>query len=682
MRFFTISGQRAWGAPLLLLALLTGLAGWFYHATLSLPPAFHHAWAQADWLALAHGFLRNGFDFFHPNTLNLLTREGITGAGFPLYPYLGAVLMQLTRVREPGLLRLLTLLWSTAGLLALFALTRHASSPTPGAALKGTLAVLFVVCSPVYAYYQTAVLPSVPAFATALGGYYALWRAWHVPLPHSRRPAQRWLGAALFLLTLSAAMRTPFAIPLLATLGHLLWERTRTAARFGWKLVAGAYVLATLWLVGYYLYNDYLRQHYHGTMFLTYPLPPRSLAEGRAIADAVREKWGLALLSDGQWAALVAALLAALYLALTGRVTLRAAGRAGWVVNGTLLVAGGVAYSGLMATQYLDHDYYFIDSYLLPLALAFAGALALLPGLPRGWVRQGSLATGALLLTGMWVKAAITDQRQRYTPRPNDPGELTRANFTGAAAWLDSLGVPRQATLLVLDAYSFNLPLLLAERRGWTVLNTTAENQLAGLALPADYVITQDQLFASQLLRQYPLLPEELTRVAGNGRLTLWRPRRQPIVVSYRATTDLEPNTPPGVWDNVASTRTTAQAHSGRHSSAVAGTPGYSTGVRLRVDQVGLRAGDRIAARAWCWLPATASASLVVSLEDAAGGAPYFWEARDARSLEMAPERWDVLGGLWRLPAPHAPSDVLKMYVLKDGPGTLFVDDLSLTVVH
>ena len=162
------SGWQAAG----LLALLGGLSAGLYGRTVWLPPIFHHAWAQADWLALALNFRARGFDFFHPATYNLLTRDGVTGAGFPLPAYLTALLMALTGSEAPGLMRLLTLGCSLGGLLALGGLVQRASG-SPG---RAVLAVLFVFCSPIYGYYQANYLPSVPAFAAALAGYYCFYR--------------------------------------------------------------------------------------------------------------------------------------------------------------------------------------------------------------------------------------------------------------------------------------------------------------------------------------------------------------------------------------------------------------------------------------------------------------------------------------------------------------------------
>jgi hypothetical protein len=134
------------GPVVALLALLLGLSGWFYHDSIELYPSFIHAWAQADWLAIALKFRARGYDFFHPATFNLFTTDGVTGAGFPVPAYFAALLMGLTGRDAPGLMRGVTLVFGLGGVLALFGLVRRAS----GSVLKGGVVALLAFCGPIY----------------------------------------------------------------------------------------------------------------------------------------------------------------------------------------------------------------------------------------------------------------------------------------------------------------------------------------------------------------------------------------------------------------------------------------------------------------------------------------------------------------------------------------------------
>ena len=657
--------RTAWAGAL----LLAGLSAWLYRDTLALPPSFHHAWAQADWLALALNFRQRGFDFFHPATYNLLTRDGVTGAGFPVPAYLAGLLMALTGSEAPGQMRLVTLLCSLGGLLALGGLVFRAR-PSP---IRAGLAVLFAFCSPIYGYYQANYLPSVPAFAAALAGYYCFYRYCE---PGG---AGRWLYAAVAALALATAMRTPFAVPLLATLLH---TAARLAARPGappgrWR--AGlAFGLALGFLAGYFLYNEHLTRAYGGSMFLARPLPYSDAAAAWAGTRFVADKWGLDLLSAWQWGALAAVLP----LALLSRHP-RAWLRSEWAAHWLLLATGGALYYLLMGPQYVDHDYYFIDSLLLPLVLLFAGGVAGLSW-PAGRAARWTGAALAAGLAGVWLNATHTVQARRYTPQPDDRGLATLANFTGTARLLDSLGVARSARITVFDAYSYNLPLLLMQRRGWTVLTTTEDNLRAGFAEPADYIITQNAFLRSDVTNNYPLLLERMDSAFSNGRLTLWRPRRRPVPVVWEVGTDLESPLDPAVWENAGpATISSEQAASGQYASRLDAGATHGLTFARPAGALRLRAHDRLVVRARCWLPpGDYAARLAVSLEPPGGGPAYFWQALDCRRYQGPPGRWTTVGGTFRLPAPHTPQDVFKVCLLKEGAATVFLDDLRLTLVR
>lgn len=175
------------------------------------------------------------------------------------------------------------------------------------------------------------------------------------------------------------------------------------------------------------------------------------------------------------------------------------------------------------------------------------------------------LAVAAVVV---WASATRAEQTRRYTPSPTDRGLITLRNFTGSAHLLDSLGVPRTARVMVLDAYSFNLPLLLMQRRGWTVLTTSEENLRNSLREPAELIVTQNAFFHSDIVNNYPLLLERLDSVFSNGRLTLWRHRPGPLPVVWQFHTDLE--TPIDTTICYNQHRSQERAVSGRFSSHMA----------------------------------------------------------------------------------------------------------------
>ena len=78
------------------------------------------------------------------------------------------------------------------------------------------------------------------------------------------------------------------------------------------------------------------------------------------------------------------------------------------------------------------------------------------------------------------------------------------------------------ARILVLDAYTSNVPLLLMNRKGFTVIETTNEFIKKALTLPFDYIVIQNKSLSGDVLRNFPELAEHLNPVANNGRIGLY----------------------------------------------------------------------------------------------------------------------------------------------------------------
>ena len=675
MSSFPFLSKQALGrgvAPGTLLALLLALSVWFYHDSIGLYPSFNHAWSQADWLAIAIKFRERGYNFFLPATFNLLTDDGVTGAGFPLPAYVAALLMGLTGRDAPGLMRAVTLTAGLGGQLALFALVRRASD----SALKGGAVALFAFCGPIYVFYQANFLPSVPAFAAALAGYYWFYRA--LKVDDNPLGARRKLVVAVAWLTLAAAIRTPFALPLLCTLGHLVLLAARRKAPVSWGEMAIIYGVALSLLAADFFYNEYLNEAHHGALFLARPRYFTSWAQAVEVTKTVREYWLWSLLSKPQWLLLLLAAGAA--AGQQGRRLLRNE----WAGHWLALSAGGLVYYALMGQQFSIHDYYLLDTFFLPLMLGFAACVAAIEPFHRR-TSQLAVVGVVLLLSGTAAWKARAEQLRRISPPATDKSVLTRDNFASSARWLDSLGVPRTATVLVLDAYSYNLPLLLARRRGWTMLQNrksaqdlSAENLRAALALPADYVITQNATYAQEVVNRYPAIAAHLQPIATNGRLSLWRIRPVPLVAHWQLRTNMEAPLDSAAWLNTASI-SAGPAASGRRASRLTGGKAIGLTYHQTVANLGLRAGEQLLFSARYQAGIDAGAELVASLEPGAGGTPY-WRQTVACQPTRAGD-WAPLGAAFTLPAPHAPTDVLKVYIRKNGPGEVSLDEWEMSVL-
>jgi hypothetical protein len=132
------------------------------------------------------------------------------------------------------------------------------------------------------------------------------------------------------------------------------------------------------------------------------------------------------------------------------------------------------------------------------------------------------LFLSACVLAG-GVLHSKTVQEVKYAYNLWDRGEITRHNFAGSDKLLDSLKIPSNARMLVIDAYSTNAPLILMNRRGYTVLSTTRENIAASLKFDFDYIVIQDIFLPSDVVYNYPEILNQIQRIGGNGKISLFK---------------------------------------------------------------------------------------------------------------------------------------------------------------
>jgi hypothetical protein len=133
-----------------------------------------------------------------------------------------------------------------------------------------------------------------------------------------------------------------------------------------------------------------------------------------------------------------------------------------------------------------------------------------------------------LLLTSSTLYSKLI-QQERYTTLDWDRAEVTRKNFIGTDKFLDSVGIAKDAKILVMDAYSTNVPLILMNRKGYTVYQTSRDNPMQLLnKVPWDYVAIQDEFLITDVLKYYPTISAMLERVTGTGKVSFYK-RSKPI---------------------------------------------------------------------------------------------------------------------------------------------------------
>ncbi|MFY9310652.1 MAG: glycosyltransferase family 39 protein [Bacteroidia bacterium] len=477
-----------------------------YYNTIGLFPVFMHAWTQSEHYALALCFLENGFDFFHPCTFNLQTIDGITPTDFPINEYIVALIMKATGSTSSAIYRTYTLFISITGLLFLYSLAKKIT----GSEIKSRLVTLFAFLSPVYIYYQSGFLPSVPAIAFTFIAYF-----YYFSFKNDNKRKQLYLAVLFFLL--AALIRRPFFIFLFATLLQEMWGMFKSR-KAEWSAIT-PFTLSIIVFFSYYRYNVYLSKIY-GNAFLDSFLPARSWNEFQGIVNEIYRTWKFQYFTGAHYIMLIIALAYFIYNVLKHR-TIAEDHKKYWLQL-FLIFSGTLCYFVLMMRQYHDHDYYFLDSLFVPIVLLFATSTNEI-NFATGMQKTPQVLFFSLLIILAFVSGKQV-QEGRYTVNEWDRVEQSRVNYTGFDKYLDSAGIPKDSKILVIESYSTNIPLILMKRKGYTVYQTNRDNPVFPLfRFDWDYVAIQDIFLVSDVIYYYPILKSLLERVGGNGKISLYK---------------------------------------------------------------------------------------------------------------------------------------------------------------
>ena len=477
------------------------------------PPAYIHAWAQADNYSLALGFLHNGGDLFHPQTLIYnkqqldfdMPESLVTACDLPLHHWIVAVLMGITGSTQPWVFRGFTLAVAILGLWALyllvFVLTRSR--------VKALLVAIFTATAPSYAYYSGSFLPTLPALSLAMGGllFYTL---------HLRDKKTWTLYAGMLLLTLAMMSRTSFAVLWIAVACFQLLRimRREAALRNSWLPFAAGIALFS----GWWFWNMHLRNEY-GSLFLGSLLPVRSLEEASNVFQNVHDRWRFHYFQRLEHWLYVVAFIGAV-VTLLFRKKKRESGQKQlslwWLL--AIWLFGELLFAAAMSLQYNDHDYYFLDSFFLPIVLSLACLLQILPNPARRWSGITALIC-TLLLTGLMTAEACRMQRER---RLEGVETLeTAVRYKHANRMLDDAGLALgDIRYLTLFSYPQNLPFTMMDREGYAVMWTDTNVVNHALTFDYDYIIVEDEVYRREFEEANYIL-SKLKRIAGNGELSL-----------------------------------------------------------------------------------------------------------------------------------------------------------------
>ncbi len=480
-------------------------------------PSHIHAWAQSDRYALSLGFLDNGLNFFKPQTFvynhqfphnwKMPSIKTITAVDFPVHDYIPALLMKVTGNNSPGIFRIYILLFSLVGLFFLFKLAYIITNSY----LKSLFIVIFTTTSPVYVYYQGGFLPTIPSLSNTIIAVYFYYR-------HLQEDKHRYFILSILFITLAALSRTTFVIPLIALLCIEFIRIIKKETNLITKLIPVS--ISILSILFYFLYNDYLRRKY-GSIFLNHILPPDSITHAKEILRYVYDNWVLQYFTKPHYFVFIAAILLSVIFIVVRKTGIPK-------VNGYFsffsitYLFGCIIFAVLMLRQFPAHDYYFLDTFFLPVILILLLFLSLIPNTEKKYLKISSFIVTSFI-SGLLIIQPIKSQEKRRETGFWDRTEATINNYKYSSAFLDSLRIPKSSKMLVIDAVAPNIPFILMQRKGYAVMNTSEENIEEALTWDYDYIVVQNEYFIPEVYTLCPDILPRLNKIADNGKISVCR---------------------------------------------------------------------------------------------------------------------------------------------------------------
>jgi hypothetical protein len=662
--------------------LLIFLLGFIYHYKyITEFPSHIHAWAQSDRYALSLGFLDNGLNFFKPQTFvynhqfpdkwKVPSEETITAVDFPIHDYTPALLMKITGNTSPWVFRIYILLYSFLGLLFLFKLSYAITKDY----VKSVFVVVFTATSPVYVYYQGGFLPTIPSLSNAIIGIYFYYR-----YLIENKNKDFWLS--ILLLTLAALSRTTFAIPIVAVLAVEFIRLLKKETKLVPKIVPLS--ISILTLISYLLYNGYLREKY-GSIFLNHILPPDSIGQAKEIIKYVYDNWFFQYFTRPHYVIFVAIILLSAYFIAIRKSNIHKA-KAYFVLLTLTYMFGCLIFAFLMLRQFPAHDYYFLDTFFLPIIMFLIFILSLIPVAEKRNLKIVTV-TSVCIISCILILQPIKSQEKRRETGFWDRTEATINNYKNSSEFLDSLDISKSSKMLVIDAVAPNIPFILMQRKGFAVMKTNQENIEEALKWDYDYIVVQNEYFIPEIYMPYPDILSKLNKIANNGKISVCKlsDNNQQSLLDFLGLNKKEPvitktvsfeNKPDSLWENFnPSDRYTFSGTSSGHL-----TSDIIYGLTYKSKHLPeLKNNSRTLLFSSYFLKDTIiNSEIVVSIN--ADEQNIYYKSYNLKNLVKQEGSWEQVSLLFQLPKIQGDDYEFAIFIWNTGKSELYYDDFGFSI--
>lgn len=484
-------------------------------------PLQKHAWSQIDHYSLSLGFVDNDLNFFKPKTRTYNYKypedwkrkklSTTTSVDFPIHQFIPAVVMKITGSESQIINRIYIYLYSLFGIFFLFKLSNLLIENK----ILALFPVLLLIYSPLFVYYQNGFMPSIPSFSNFVIGTY-----FYIKFIQSDR--QKYWVLALIFLALSVLARTSYLFLYFSILGIELVRYLNInnfKSIFKSRFLIGSLISFTL-IFSYFSYNYYLRKTF-GSLFLSHLMLPKDFEEFKEIIRLMLQNWKFIYFSKNQYFAMgILALLAIIFYRKRTKIFINKLP----IILCVFLWFASLAFFVSMAKQYVNHDYYFIDSFLFPVIFT---TIVLASRIKTFKFENYFYMVLIFISIFFFRKEAKSEQEKVYAPGPWNQTFTTYSNYENVNKLLIDNNINITETILCYHAFPPNLPFYLMKRDGIPIIDDKPELLKATIHWDFNYMLFENEYFIPNVYENYPEIINHFEVIDTDGKITLCKKRNQ-----------------------------------------------------------------------------------------------------------------------------------------------------------
>jgi hypothetical protein len=442
-------------------------------------------------------------------------------------------------------------------------------------------------------------------------------------------------------------------------------------------------ILSIFFILAYFFYNHYLRVTY-GSIFLNHLLPAANFEEASEIIKTIYKNWGTQYLSIIHYGILVAVWAAFIFFNVRNKITLKKIQLQLWILL-LALCNGCILFAICMLVQFSYHDYYFLDTFFLPVILFLILSISNIPKLNFKYPR---MAHGFILILCIsLVVNAIISQTNRRKTNPLDKITGTVNNFKDSDTFLDSLNISKNARMLVIDANAPNIPFIRMKRKGYAIIYTEKEVIQNALNWKYDYIVVQNDFFISGTYA-YPEIVAKMNRVADNGKIsicTLKKDKKPQNLIEFFGLDKTIPvfestitfdTIPDDHWQNTYST--TDHFRPDNKAGYLQADTEFGLTYKYN-DMKALKEKGRILSISAGFLKDTIQdCKMIISVKD--NGQRLYYKSCNLKEFLKKKGTWEKMNLLFQLPRIENDHNELAVYLWNYGKDNLYYDDFTVRI--